>query len=133
MKLQVCAKCKQRPAMVFITRLEKDKSINEGLCLVCAQELGIKPVNDMLSRMGIDENEIANMIDSLDSNLPDIVGEDDGTPEGKIPTLNLNELFNFNGPMGKYGPKKQSQGKGAENAPDKNAPDRKNLNTCKTD
>ena len=59
MKLQVCARCKQRPAMVFITRLEKDKSINEGLCLVCAQELGIKPVNDMLSRMGIDENEIA--------------------------------------------------------------------------
>ena len=51
MNLQVCARCKKRPAMVFITRLEKDKSINEGLCLVCAQELGIKPVNDMLSRM----------------------------------------------------------------------------------
>ena len=42
--------------MVFITRLEKDKSINEGLWLVCAQELGIKPVNDMLSKLGIDEN-----------------------------------------------------------------------------
>ena len=112
--------------MVFITRLEKDKSINEGLCLVCAQELGIKPVNDMLTRMGIDENEIANMIDSLDSNLPDIVGENDGTPEGKIPTLNLNELFNFgnrDGASKQQGPKKQ-QGQAA-NA----APDRKNLNT----
>ena len=105
--------------MVFITRLEKDKSINEGLCLVCAQELGIKPVNDMLTRMGIDENEIANMIDSLDSNLPDIVGENDGTPEGKIPTLNLNELFNFGNRDGagkQQGPKKQ-QGQAANAAP----------------
>ena len=124
MKLQVCARCKKRPAMVFITRLEKDKSINEGLCLVCAQELGIKPVNDMLSRMGIDENEIANMIEGLDANLPEFMGDDTDTPEGKVPTLNLNELFNF-GPRDGKGPvSKKQQGK----APD-GAPDRKNLNT----
>ena len=123
MKLQVCAKCKKRPAMVFITRLEKDKSINEGLCLVCAQELGIKPVNDMLSRMGIDENEIANMIDSLDSNLPDFMGDDADTPDAKVPTLNLTELFNFGGRDGKsQGPKKQQA------STSDSAPDRKNLN-----
>ena len=81
--------------MVFITRLEKDKSINEGLCLVCAQELGIKPVNDMLSKMGIDENEIENMLESFDANLPDIMSDNADTPEGKVPTLNLAELFNF--------------------------------------
>ena len=124
MKLQVCARCKKRPAMVFITRLEKDKSINEGLCLVCAQELGIKPVNDMLSRMGIDENEIANMLDGMDSTLPELMDDDSDTPEGKVPTLNLNELFNFGGQGGKSkGPKKQP-GKAPEEAPD-----RKNLNT----
>ena len=44
MKMQLCARCKKRPAMVFITRLENDKSINEGICLVCAKELGIKPI-----------------------------------------------------------------------------------------
>ena len=124
MKIQVCARCKKRPAMVFITRLEKDKSINEGLCLVCAQELGIKPVNDMLSKMGIDENEIANMLDGLDSNLPEFMGDDADTPEGKVPTLNLSELFNFGGQGGKsQGPKKQ-QGKAPEGASE-----RKNLNT----
>ena len=94
MKLQICAKCKKRPAMVFITRLEKDKSINEGLCLVCAHELGIRPVNDMLAKMGIDENEIENMIEGLDAGLPDIISETE-TPDGKVPTLNLNELFNL--------------------------------------
>ena len=124
MKLQVCARCKKRPAMVFITRLEKDKSINEGLCLVCAQELGIKPVNDMLSRMGIDENEIANMIDGLDSNLPEFMGEDSDTPEGKVPTLNLSEIFNFGPRDGKGQSGKKQQGKGGEAAPE-----RKNLNT----
>ena len=123
MKLQVCARCKKRPAMVFITRLEKDKSINEGLCLVCAQEVGIKPVNDMLARMGIDENEISSMIESIDSSLPEFVGDDTDTPEGKVPTLNLGEIFNFGQRDGKgQGPKKQ--GKNAEPAPD-----RKNLNT----
>ena len=122
MKLQICARCKKRPAMVFITRLEKDKSINEGLCLVCAQELGIKPVNDMLTRMGIDENEIENMFEGLDGNLPDIMGDNTDTPDGKVPTLNLAELFNF-------GNKDFSGGsKGKANA--KNSPkqdDRKNL------
>ena len=124
MKLQVCARCKKRPAMVFITRLEKDKSINEGLCLVCAQELGIKPVNDMLSRMGIDENEIANMIEGMDTNLPEFMGDESDTPEGKVPTLNLSELFNFGPRDGKGQGNKKQQGK----APDANA-ERKNLNT----
>ena len=124
MKLQVCARCKKRPAMVFITRLEKDKSINEGLCLVCAQELGIKPVNDMLSRMGIDENEIANMLDGMEASLPEFMGDNADTPEGKVPTLNLSELFNFGGNDQKQQNPKKQQGK----APD-GAPDRKNLNT----
>ena len=44
----VCSRCKKRPAVVFITRMEGEKTVNDGLCLVCAKELGIKPVNDML-------------------------------------------------------------------------------------
>ena len=124
MKLQVCARCKKRPAMVFITRLEKDKSINEGLCLVCAQELGIKPVNDILSKMGIDENEISTMMDGLDASLPEFMGDDSDAPEGKVPTLNLSELFNFGQRDGKSQGQKKQQGKATEGAPD-----RKNLNT----
>ena len=123
MKLQVCARCKKRPAMVFITRLEKDKSINEGLCLVCAQELGIKPVNDILTKMGIDENEIAGMMDGLDASLPEFMGDDADTPDGKIPTLNLSELFNFGGRDGK------SQGSKKQEKSPEGAPDRKNLTT----
>ncbi len=122
MKLQMCARCKKRPAMVFITRLEKDNSINEGICLVCAQQMGIKPVDDMLARMGIDENEIENMLDGFDgSNLPDVFSDDEAS-EGKVPTLNLAELFKFDG---KENPKanKQSTKEQSKSA------ERKNLNS----
>ena len=49
----VCSRCKKRPAVVFITRMEGEKTVNDGLCLVCAKELGIKPVNDMLEKFGM--------------------------------------------------------------------------------
>ena len=54
MKMQICVRCKKRPASVFITRLDGGNSINEGLCFQCAAELGIKPppVVDMLKKMG---------------------------------------------------------------------------------
>ena len=121
MRLQVCARCKKRPAMVYITRLENDKQVNEGLCLVCAQELGIKPVNDILARMGIDENEIEGMLDDLGSNLPEMMPDDSDAPDTKVPTLNLSELFNMGG--GKERPK--SSKRGDKDAP--KTPEHKNL------
>jgi ATP-dependent Clp protease ATP-binding subunit ClpA len=110
--------------MVFITRLEKDKSINEGLCLVCAQEVGIKPVNDILHKMGIDENEIANMMDGIDASLPELVDDSSDTAEGKVPTLNLSEIFNFGGQRDGRGQEQKKTDKSQESAPD-----RKNLNS----
>ena len=120
MNMQLCARCKKRPAMVFITRLENGKSINEGLCLSCASELGIKPVNDMLKKMGIDENEIEGMISNFEASLPDMVDE---AGEGKVPTLNLSELFGM-GAAGGNADKSQNSQK-ASTQPQKN----KNLNT----
>ena len=101
MKMQLCARCKKRPAMVFITRLENEKSINEGLCLLCAKELGIKPINDMLKSMGISDEElggmsesIAGMMESVSENLPDDVSDQNLT-DGKLPTMNLGEILGF--------------------------------------
>ncbi len=45
-------------AVVFVTRMEGDKTYNEGLCLQCAKELGIKPVEDLMNKMGISEDEL---------------------------------------------------------------------------
>ena len=95
MNIQVCARCKKRPAMVFITRIDNGNSINEGLCLNCASELGIKPVNDMLKKMGIDEDAIQGMAAEIDGMMENaLVEADSDDSEGtKVPTLNLSELF----------------------------------------
>ena len=92
MNLQKCAKCKKRPAMVFITRLENGNTINEGLCLICAKELGIKPVSDMLARMGVDETQMDAMLEDIDTALPEIFNDAD-VSDGKQPTLNFAEMF----------------------------------------
>ena len=65
--MQMCSRCQRRIAVVFVTRVEGENqdAINEGLCLQCARELGIKPVNDMLSRMGISEEDIDRMTEDL--------------------------------------------------------------------
>ena len=61
----MCSRCKKRVAVVFMTRMENGKTINEGLCLQCARELGIGPVNELMEKMGITEEEMENMNEQL--------------------------------------------------------------------
>ena len=98
MRIQVCARCKKRPASVYITRLDGGNSVNEGLCFQCAAELGIKPppVVDMLKKMGLDEDAIQGMNEEINGLMENALVEsdtDDGSDTGKVPTLNLGELF----------------------------------------
>ncbi|MBR7117316.1 MAG: ATP-dependent Clp protease ATP-binding subunit [Clostridia bacterium] len=96
MNIQRCAKCQKRPAMVFITRLENNKSIQEGLCLLCAKEMGIKPVSDILKSMGVDESQMDAMLEDIDSALPEVL-EDSDDNDGRQPTLNLAQMFGMQG------------------------------------
>ncbi len=99
--------------MVFITRLENEKSINEGICLQCASELGIKPVNDMLSKMGIDEDAIRAMSteinEMMESNMS-LAELDESGDDPRTPTFNLGELFGMGSVSGN--PKNEQKGKG---------------------
>ena len=54
----ICSRCKKRVAVVFMTRMEGDKTINEGLCLKCAKELGLKPVNDLMEKYFYGEEKL---------------------------------------------------------------------------
>lgn len=95
MKIQVCVRCKKKPASVYITRLDGGNSVNEGLCFQCAAELGIKPppVVDMLKKMGIDEDAIEGMSEEINSMMEGALVESDDGENGKVPTLNLSEIF----------------------------------------
>lgn len=71
--MMMCSRCKKRPAVVFISQMNmKDPSAkrNEGLCLVCAKELGISQVDEYMKQMGITEEEVQAMSDEL-MNLTD--------------------------------------------------------------
>ncbi|RGX54919.1 ATP-dependent Clp protease ATP-binding subunit [Anaerotruncus sp. AF02-27] len=61
----MCSRCKKRVAVVFMTRLDGGKTVNEGLCLRCAKELGLKPVSDLMDKMGISDDDLDNMSDQM--------------------------------------------------------------------
>lgn len=59
--MKLCSKCKKRPAVVFMSNPLNPSGETEGLCLSCAKELGIKPVDDMLKSMNISDEDIEEM------------------------------------------------------------------------
>ncbi|HBL83516.1 MAG: chaperone ClpB [Clostridiales bacterium GWF2_38_85] len=90
--LKMCSRCKKRPAIIFMTKLEGDKSINEGLCIKCAKELGIKPISDFLDKMGLSEEELEAMSDEVTNfatNALTPANED----ETRAPAIDIQSLF----------------------------------------
>lgn len=90
----LCSRCKKRTAVVFITRMDGDKSVNDGLCLVCAKELGIKPVDDFLNKFGITDEDMEQMDQQLGELMsPGEDGEDGFTPGGAATFPFVQNLF----------------------------------------
>ena len=94
MQASMCSRCGKNPAVVFITKIENGQSKSEGLCLKCARELGIKPVNDLLDKMGISDEDLDNLSGEMMSALSgveELMGaEEDGDGEdedGKTATF----------------------------------------------
>ncbi len=58
MKQQMCSRCGERPAVVFIQKMEGTQAVPEGLCIKCARELNIGSINQMIDKMGISDEEL---------------------------------------------------------------------------
>ena len=82
--MMMCSRCHKRPAVVFISQ-SVDASKSEGLCLVCAKELGIKPVNDLMDRMGITPEQIEAMEEELSDVLAEAGQDSDLSTEDFMP------------------------------------------------
>ncbi len=102
MQPTLCSRCKKNVAVVYISRMENGQTVNEGLCLKCARDLGLPQVDDMMKRMGISDEELdtlnSEMLQALNGveNIEDLpAGEDLGEEdEGKTATFPfLNRLF----------------------------------------
>lgn len=115
-------------AVVFVSRMEGDKTYNEGLCLQCAKELGIKPVEDLMTKMGITGDEL----DALNEQLMNPEEMDDESFEmgGAAPLPFLNSIFG-GAPSeegGEAAGKGTEQQKGGAKQQKGKAPERKFLN-----
>ena len=75
--MEMCVKCGQRPAVMFITKMEGSKTSTDGYCLSCARELGLKPVNNMLDKFGISDDQIETINEQMNEFI-----ESMGGPEG---------------------------------------------------
>ena len=113
MQPTLCSRCKKNVAVVFISKLDGDKSINEGLCLKCAKDLGLPQVDDMMKRMGISDEDLetlnSEMLQAMSGveNIEDLPGGESGEgeeEEGKTATFPfLNRLFSGESARGKDG------------------------------
>ena len=101
MDMMMCSRCGKRPAVVFVSQANDTKNA-KGLCMVCAKELGIQPVNDLMEKMGITDEQLEAMSDEMnglmatlqgDQNDPDGENNEDGFTPGGAATFPFNELF----------------------------------------
>ena len=93
----ICSRCKKNVAVIFITKIEGNKTKNEGLCLKCARELHIKPVDDMIGRMGLTDEDIESLQGDVSSfmneglsalqSMAESAEEDSEEDEGKTATF----------------------------------------------
>ncbi len=104
MQPTMCSRCGKNVAVIFITKLEGGTSKNEGLCLKCAREMGIKPIDDMMKKMGISDEDLDTLTSEMMSAFGGAEGiegmmspakeEDDEEDDGRTATFPfLNQLF----------------------------------------
>jgi len=132
MQPALCSKCKKNVAVIFITKIENGVSKNEGLCLKCAKDMGLKPVDDMMKQIGLTDEDLENfateMTDMMENGgiagmMPsnDAENADDGEEnESQTATFPfLNKLFSQGG--GQLQPvKDENNGNTNPKAPNKN-------------
>ncbi len=95
----LCSHCKKNVAVIFITKIENGQTVNEGLCLKCARQMGIKPVDDMMKRMGVTDEDLENLSDEMTNMMngadqTGLVEADDDEMDSRTATFPfLNKLF----------------------------------------
>ncbi len=128
MALKFCSLCKKELAVVFVTRVEGDNSINEGFCLKCAKKLGIKAVDDIIEKLGISPEEFEAATEEVmglveNGDMPEM----DENSESTTPTLDFLKALNGNNSVVPSSNKQENKGSNNKDSK-KNEQNRKSLN-----
>ncbi|MGM9598949.1 MAG: AAA family ATPase [Faecousia sp.] len=118
MKPTLCSKCQKNVAVIFITKVENGRSTNEGLCLKCAKELGIKQVDEIVQRMGITDEDLEGLNEEMMSLMqPEDLEDDEDDIGSRTATFpQMNRLF---GNSGGIVPREDPKEKAKEPQPEK--------------
>ncbi len=65
MQPTICSRCKKNVAVIFVTKIENGNTVSDGFCLKCAREMGLKPVDDMINRMGLSEEDLEGLSNEM--------------------------------------------------------------------
>ncbi|WP_432618062.1 AAA family ATPase [Butyricicoccus sp.] len=76
MHMPLCSRCHKNVAVVFISKMEEGGASNEGYCLKCAKELGLKPIDGLMRQMGITEDDLDQITDEM-TNMHSLINPDD--------------------------------------------------------
>ena len=91
--MKLCNRCNKRPAVIFITRMEGNRSYPEGYCIKCAKELNIPPVNDLLKSMNISEEELEQMNEEMMQVMEEMVDPESGQVDSQALQEKLDEFI----------------------------------------
>ncbi len=93
----ICCKCKKRPAVIFVSKIEGEKTTQEGYCIKCATELNIGPIKQMMQNMGITEEDL----DAVSEQFGDMMENMDDFQFGGAGTMpfmqNMQNMFSADG------------------------------------
>ncbi len=92
-KNMLCSRCHKNPAVFFISKVEGDKTTNEGLCIKCAMELNIGPVKQIMQQMGITEDEMEEVSAQMEQMMEGMDTEEGFQPGGALPLSFMQGLF----------------------------------------
>lgn len=92
----ICSKCKIRPAVIFVSKIEGERTTQEGLCIQCAMKLNIGPIKEIMDRMGISEEELEEFSQQF-GDMFNSVDSDSLFEAGGAQTLPLFQGFNEGG------------------------------------
>ena len=101
----ICSKCKKRPAVIFVSRVDGDKTTQEGYCIKCATELNIGPIKQMMQSMGITEDDI----EAVSEQFGDMMENMDDFQLGGAGTMPFMQNFLNNNPMENKAPSAEEQ------------------------
>lgn len=81
----LCSRCKKRQAVVFISTIQGNDKRDEGLCLICAKELGVPQVNDYLEKMGISDDDLEESYKMIFGDVDEETDADSGADDDFTP------------------------------------------------